>query len=142
MHPTADSKNIMKTLARLFSILLLVIILFTACNKEEVKCSDSAEFCAFIGAEEYDKTGVLIDKYLSGLQKDQSDQEKLNKLKAWLACKSCVESVEISDALVLTNPPKSSLLVSFNVSGLQTEKSLFILMDEPLSFGHYSEPNN
>ena len=132
----------MKTMARYFSILLFVSILFTACKKEEVKCSDNTEFCGFIGAEEYDKTGVLIDKYLSGLQRNLSDEEQLNKLKDWLACKSCVEHVEITDDLVLTNPPKRKLSTSFIINGHQMEKSLFILMDEPLRFGHYSEPNN
>lgn len=142
MHPTANFKNKMKTMARHFSILLFMSILFTACKKEEVKCSDNTEFCAFISAEEYDKTGVLIDKYLSGLQRNLSDEEQLNKLKDWLVCKNCVDKVEITDDLVLTNPPKRALITSFIINGQRTEKSLFILMSEPLRFGHYSEPNN
>jgi len=133
----------MKTIRLLFSTILFLTIMQTGCKKDDVKCSDDSEFCAFISSEEYNKTGVLIDKYLSGLKTNLSDEERLTKLKDWLECNSCVDNVEISCvSCIYTNPPKSALIVSFILNGQQTEKTLFIIMDDPLRFGHYQEPSN
>ncbi len=133
----------MKTISLLFSTFLFLTIMQTGCKKDDVKCSNETEFCAFISSEEYNKTGVLIDKYLSGLKTNLSDEESLNKLKDWLECNSCVENVEIfCVSCIETYPPKSELIVSFILNGQQTEKTLFIIMDDPLRFGYYQKPNS
>ncbi|ASB50050.1 hypothetical protein [Alkalitalea saponilacus] len=133
----------MKTIRQLFSTIFFLTIIHTGCTKDDVKCSDDFEFCAHINSEEYHKTGVYIDKYLNSLDANLNDEEGLNKLKDWLECNSCVENVEIfCVSCIKTYPPKSELIVLFNVNDQQTEKTLFIIMGAPLRFGHYQERNN
>ena len=132
----------MKPTRLLLLTFFFIGIVQVGCNKEDVNCSNEAEFCTLINSEEYIETGDYIDKYLSGLKTNLSDEDKLLKLKEWLECKSCVENVEISCiACIETNPPKSALTISFNLNDNQTIKTLFIIMDNPLRFGHYQETN-
>lgn len=109
-------------------------------KKDDVLCSRNNEFCDFINSEEYNKTGALIDKYLSGLKINLSDEEKLEKLSVWLDCKSCVGNAEIlCVSCIYTNPPQSELRVSFIVNGQQAVKILDIIMDNPLKFRTYHD---
>jgi hypothetical protein len=123
----------MKTYRLLFLTVFFLAFIQSACDKGDVRCTDEKEFCAFINSEEYDKTGELIDKYLSGLESNLSEEEQLDKLNDWLECKSCVESAEIlCVSCIYTNPPQSEISVSFVVNGQQTVKTLDVIMDNPL----------
>jgi hypothetical protein len=110
------------------------------CKKDDENCSYDTEFCAFISSEEYNETGTYIDKYLSGLKTNLSDEDKLQKLKDWLECKSCVIRAEIlCVSCIETNPPQSELRVTFVVNGQQIVKILDIIMDDPLRFRTYHD---
>lgn len=130
----------MKISRLLYLTFLVVTIVYTACKKEDMECSNDSVFCAYISSEEYNKTGTLIDKYLSGLKTSLSDEEKLRKLKDWMECKSCVEIAEIlCVSCIKTNPPQSELRVTFVVNGKQIVKILDIIMDDPLKSGTYHD---
>lgn len=124
----------------LFSAFLFFFIMQTGCKKDAMECSYDTEFCAFVNSEEFNKTGTLIDIYLSSLKTKLSDEEKLVKLKLWLECKNCVEAVEIiCVSCIETNPPQSELRVTFIVKRKQIVKILDILMDDPLRFRTYHD---
>lgn len=128
-----------KTKIILGSILLFAIVLIS-CHKEVVKYSNEIEFCAFINAEEYNKTSSVIDKYLNGLNKGLSDTEKLELLKDWLKSKSCVIKAEIlCNSCLETNPPQSEIRVTFLVQEQHLEKTLDIIMDKVLRFGNFHD---
>lgn len=130
----------MKNIVLVFKTLILLTLVLTSCKKENVKCSDDTEFCSLIDKEEYNNTGSIIDKYLSGQKKKLSDSEKLEQLRDWLKCKSCVSNAEIlCNSCIYTNPAQSELKVSFIVNGQKVEKCLDIVMDKPLRVRTYHE---
>lgn len=95
-------------------IILLFAIVLASCKKEVVKCSYDKEFCAFVNSEEYNKTSTAIDEYLKSINKGLPDNEKLELLREWLECKSCVTNAEIlCYACIYTNPAQSELRVTF-----------------------------
>lgn len=121
-------------------VFILILGFLTNCKKENQKCSSDADFCTLIKAQEYNETGLLLDNYLSGLNSQSSDVQKLEQLKDWLECKSCVINVEIlCISCIYTNPPKSVLKVLFVSDEQQKETLLYIIMDNPLRFGHYDD---
>lgn len=125
----------MKKIILIFNAILLLTTILTSCKKDNVKCSDDTEFCAFVNKEEYNNTGSIIDKYLSRQKESLSDNEKLEQLRDWLKCKSCVSNAEIlCNSCIYTNPAQSELKVLFIVNGQQVEKVLDIIMDKPLKF--------
>ena len=122
----------------IFNTILFLALAFTGCEKSGLKCADDPEFCALIGKEEYTKTGPIIDKYLSGLDKNLSAEDKLNLLSDWLTCKSCVSGAEIlCNSCIYTLPAQSELRIWFSVNGKTTEKTLDILMADPLRFSGF-----
>jgi hypothetical protein len=130
----------MKTIKLAFLTLFFLSIMQGGCKKEDENCSYNYEFCAFVSTEEYNETGIYIDKFLIGLQSNLSDEDKLQKLKDWLECKNCVNSVEIRCvSCILTNPPQSELSITFYVNGQQIVKVLDIIMDNPLRFRTYHD---
>ncbi len=129
----------MKTVASLIVIALLSSIM-TSCSKEKLRCSFDVEFCTFIDASEFHETGVIIDKFLAGQKKSLSDDEKLEELRQWLECKSCVSSAEIiCNSCIYTLKQQSELKVSFIVEGQEVIKVLDIIMDESLQYVRYHE---
>ena len=128
----------MKTNWLTLILFILVSGLLTNCNKEKPICSNETDFCALINAEDYIETGVLIDNYLRGLNSQISDEQKLEQLKNWLECKNCVSNVEITCiSCIETEPPKSLLKVLFMIDGQQIEKTLYVLMGNPLRFDYF-----
>lgn len=114
--------------------------MLTGCKKDNIKCSDDSEFCAFVSSEDYNQTGALTDKYLGGLENSLSDDEKLERLKEWLKCNNCVSNAEIlCNSCIYTNPAISELKVWFMVNGQQMVKVLDIMMDDPLRFVTYHD---
>lgn len=130
----------MKNIVLVFKIVILLTFVVTSCKKENVKCSDDTEFCSFVDKAAYNNTCSIINKYLSRQKKKLSDNEKLEQLRDWLKCKSCVYDAEIlCNSCIFTNPAQSELKVSFIVNGQQVEKCLDIIMDEPLRVRTYHE---
>ncbi len=120
--------------------ILFLTIALTGCKKDDIKCSDDSEFCVFVSSEDFNQTGALIDKYLSGLDNSLSDDGKLERLKEWLKCKNCVANAEIlCNSCIYTNPATSELKVWFMVNGQLTVKVLDIVMDDPLRFVTYHD---
>lgn len=131
---------IMKKVALIFKAIILLTLVLTSCKKEDVKCSDDTAFCSFIDKADYNNTSSVINKYLSGQGQKRSENEKLEQLRDWLNCKSCVSSAEIHcSSCIYTNPAQSELKISFIVNGQQVEKCLDIIMDEPLRVGGYHD---
>lgn len=123
-----------------FIIFILIIGLLTNCKKDDPKCANDLDFCTLIEVEDYNETGLLLDNYLSGLKSQLSDEQKLGQLKDWLECKSCVSKAEIlCNSCIFTDPPKSSLKLSFVFNDQQKEKQLYIVMDNPLRFSNYND---
>lgn len=130
----------MKTIRLSLATILFLTFVLTDCNQDEIECSKNNEFCAFISSEEYSNTGTLINNYLGGLETSLSDEEKLERLRNWLKCKSCVANVEIlCNSCIRTNPPQSELKLWLIVNGQQKEKILDIIMDDPLRFSTYHD---
>jgi hypothetical protein len=125
----------MKKIIVIFNAILLLTTILTSCKKDNVKCTGDTEFCASVNKEEYNNTGAIIDKYLSGQKESLSDNEKLEQLRDWLKCKSCVSNAEIlCNSCIYTNPAQSELIVLFIVNGQQVEKVLDVIMSKPLKF--------
>ncbi len=125
----------MKNLTLALKAIILLSVLLTACKREITDCSGGIEFCAFIQAEEYDKAGTIIDQYLEKQKKSLTDEDKLEQLRAWLNCQSCVsKAILLCNSCIYTNPPQSEYKISFKINGRQVEKYLDIVMEQPLSF--------
>lgn len=123
-----------------YIVFVLSVFLLTACKKEDVACSNNAEFCSFVNASNYNATGSLINNFLSRLNNNVSDQEKLEQLVKWLNCKSCVSNSQILCSFCIeTNPPQSEIRVEFNINGRQVEQTLDISMQQPLRFVTFHE---
>jgi hypothetical protein len=119
----------------LLSTIIFLAITISSCKKEDIKCSNDKEFCDFIDKEQYNETGSIIDTYLNGQKKNLNESEKLEQLRTWLNCKSCVTKTELlCNSCIYTNPPQSEIKVWFTVNGQEVVKVLDIIMDEPLRF--------
>jgi hypothetical protein len=130
----------MKKASLLLATLVSITIVFTSCKKDPNDCTQEVEFCGFINAEEFDKTGTLMDRFLEGVATNLTDQEKLEKLIVWLECKNCVADAEIiCKSCIYTFPAQSELKVRFIVNGQPTDKILDISMSEPLRFRSYHD---
>ena len=130
----------MKAVNLMIKSILLFAILLSSCKKEAVECSNEKEFCAFVNAEEFDKTSASINKYLKSLNKRLSENEKLEIFRVWLECKSCVTKAEIlCNSCVYTDPAQSELRITFLVKGQKIEKILDITMAEPLRFRNFHD---
>lgn len=124
----------------LIAILFSTIITFSNCNKDDVKCSLDHDFCASIDIEKYNESGTAINKFLRTQKNSLSDEKKLEQLKDWLACKSCVIDAKIlCVSCIRTNPPQSEIKVAFNINGQKKEMILDILMDTELKFRNFHE---
>lgn len=120
----------------LWIITVVAVSFLTTCEKENEACPDESTFCILINNQDFDATGPVINEFLKTLQKD--DDQALGKLKNWLDCKNCVKSAEIlCNSCIETLPPQSEILVQFNSNGQVVEKTMDILMSEPLKFSGY-----
>jgi hypothetical protein len=130
----------MKKVTVFLVIICSLIIGLTSCKKDDLKCANESEFCAFVSSKQYNQTGSFINQYLSKLNNELTETEKLERLKDWLKCKSCVANVEIlCNSCIYTYPAQSELKIWFTVDGQQSEKCLDIIMDNPLRFRTYHE---
>ena len=130
----------MKANKLIFSTIFLFSIVLTGCKKETVDGTNDIEFCRFVSTEEYNKTRTVIDKYLSGLNKNLSDSKKLELFTDWLIEKSCVAKAEIlCISCIDTLPAQSEIRVTFLVNGKLIERTLDIIMDKPLRFGNFHD---
>jgi hypothetical protein len=126
--------------AFILTTLLAVSFFFANCEKDNINCANDEAFCSFISTEDFNKTGPAIDKFLSGLKKDLSEDQKLEKLREWVECKSCVSKAEIlCNSCIYTYPPQSEIKVVFIVDGRTREQILDIIMDDPLKFGRFHD---
>jgi len=117
-------------------LFFLSLIVLLGCKSDAVQMAcDDPEFCNFISAETFDKSGEVINRYLASQKTSLSNDEKLNDLKSWLECKPCVTSAEIiCNSCIYTLPPQSELRVRFSVNGKDSLRTLDISMENPLKF--------
>lgn len=121
-------------------IVILVGFLSTNCAENDFECRNNRQFCNPIQSENLQESGPIIDKFLQELPTDLRSQEKLERLRDWLQCKSCVFHVEIfCNSCIETFPPISELKITFIIEGQETDKILDIMMSEPLSFAGYHD---
>jgi hypothetical protein len=121
------NKTILVTLA-----LLLSCFLISACKKDNN--SDEEAFCTLVNSQDFTETGPLIDNFLAKQKKNQPEGN-LEKLRAWLEAKSCIDSATIlCNSCVESLPPQSVLNIDFNSNGQTINMNLVILMDERLKF--------
>ena len=128
----ATQKTVLKS-----AFLLLGFLALGACHKEEVPCLDDAQFCALIAEQNFAGAGPLVDGYLATLR-EGNEHEKLERLKDWLGCKSCVSQVEITCwSCVYSIPSFSELKIDFALDGHDTTVVLVIRMVEPVQFSSF-----
>lgn len=121
-------------------IVILSAVLLTNCAENDFECRNNRQFCSPIESENLQASGPVIDKFLQELEPNLSSQEKLEKLRDWLQCKSCVTKVEIfCNSCVFTLPAISELKITFIIEGQETDKILDIIMTEPLRFAGYHD---
>ena len=109
------------------------MIFLTNCKKEVDTCTYQNEFNALIQSADYDQTIPLINLFLSGQDKNISNAEKLQNLADWLKCKSSVSTAEVlCNSCIKTNPAQSEFYISYIVNGQNVDKTLDILMSQPL----------
>lgn len=117
-------------------LLLLIILIsgtFINCNKSEINCSDDFDFCASINADNYDKATDICDKFVTLFDKNLTDNEKLDKIQAWLKCKSCISNAEIlCNSCIRTNPPQSEIKIWYENNKEDKIIILDVRMSEPL----------
>ncbi|PCH66437.1 MAG: hypothetical protein COC01_07965 [Bacteroidetes bacterium] len=118
---------------------MILVLINTACKKDKIICTDEESFCAFVDDQNFDATGTLINDFLTGLKKNEND-ENLEKLRNWFECKSCVKKAEIiCNSCIETLPEQSELSIDFISNGQDINKTLDISMDEPLKFHRYHD---
>lgn len=130
----------MKATILICATIILFSILLTGCKKETAKGSDDTEFCALVSAEEFNKTSIAINKYLTGFNNNYSETKKIELFIDWIKAKSCVTNVKtLCVSCIDTNPSQSEIRVTFLVNGKSIEKTLDIIMDKPLRFGNFHD---
>ena len=123
----------MKKVANLLKAIILSTLLLTSCGKEGLTCSGDSEFCSFIDKEDFTGTSSVINKWLAKQKTNLSENEKLEQLRDWLECKSCVSEAKIDcNSCIYTLPPQSELKIAFMIKGQKVEKCLDVIMDTPL----------
>lgn len=116
---------------RQIALCFLIIMMFSGCKKENI--SGNGEFCSAISIQDHDKTLSVINKYLATQNKNLSDEQKIDKLKKWLAAKSCILEVNIfCISCIYTLPAQSELRIRFMIDGRSAEQTLDISMSNPL----------
>jgi hypothetical protein len=121
-------------------IVILSAFFLSNCAENDFECRNNRQFCTPIQSENLQESGPVIDKFLKELPQDWSSQEKLERLRDWLQCKSCVTKVEIlCNSCIFTFPAISELKITFIIEGQETDKILYIIMSEPLSFAGYHD---
>lgn len=121
-------------------IVILSAFFLSNCAENDFECRNNRQFCTPIQSENMQESGPVIDKFLKELPPDWSSQEKLERLRDWLQCKSCVTKVEIlCNSCIFTFPAISELKITFIIAGQETEKILDIRMSEPLMFVGYHD---
>lgn len=121
-------------------IFILSAFFLTNCTENDFECRNNRQFCNPIQSENLQESGPIIDKFLRELPRDLSSQEKLERLRDWFQCKSCVSHAEIfCNSCIYTLPPISELKITFIIAGQETEKILDIRMSEPLMFVGYHD---
>lgn len=127
-------KSILVTL-----VILLTCLSISSCKKDKDVTSDDEKFCEFVDSQNYEATGPLIDNFLSTLDNSNQD-DNLKKLKDWMDAKSCVDSTSIGcNSCIKTNPPQSTLRVTFISNGQKESIIMDIIMSDPLKFRTYHE---
>jgi hypothetical protein len=127
-----------KTMLILSNIVLACFACW-ACEGEENKVvvSYNDPFCIWVDKQKVDSTGRLVNEFLVTL-KNVNHAEDLEKLRAWLEAKECVdEAIILCNSCIKTLPPQSELIVSFVTNGLTAKMTMDILMDDTLKFRAY-----
>ncbi len=123
------------TMSKLILVCLSVTILLSCKGEEVLVACDDPEFCNFITAEAFDKAAPVINQYLASQKSSLSSDQKLDDLKSWLECKTCVSSAElICNSCIYTLPAQSEISVRFSVNGKDTVRIMDIEMSNPLKF--------
>ena len=118
-------------------LLLLISLTLSSCKQDPLSCTDDEAFCALVAEQNFEATGPIIDDFLSGLRKNQAD-ENLNQLVDWLECKSCVDNIKLlCNSCIQTLPVQSELQVDFIANGQAISLILDISMDDILAFNGY-----
>jgi hypothetical protein len=121
-------------------VVIISAFLLTTCTENDFECRNNQQFCSSIQSENLQKTETVINEFLKELSVDLDSQEKLERLRDWLQCKSCVAHAEIfCNSCIYTLPPISELNITFIIEGQETEKVMDIIMSEPLRFAGYHD---
>lgn len=130
----------MKKIALTLNTIILLTLVLPSCQKEDIKCSGDTEFCSFIDKEDFTGTSSVINKWLTKQKTNLSENEKLERLRDWLECKSCVSQAKIDcNSCIYTLPTQSELKIVFIIKRQKVEKCLDVIMDTPLKVRGYHD---
>jgi hypothetical protein len=130
----------MKKLQLMALMLIPFILITSACQKENDNEADQCEFCNLVNNQSFEATSVIIDEFLAALDQANSDEQKIESLRAWLSSFDCVDDAStLCVSCIKTNPPQSELMISFYSGNQQITLILDVLMDEPLRFVRFHE---
>ncbi|RPA68288.1 hypothetical protein EF405_11520 [Cyclobacteriaceae bacterium YHN15] len=126
--------------SRYFIFAFILTVFLFGCSENDFDCRDNKAFCSSVQSQNLQKTETVINEFLKELSVDLDSQEKLERLRDWLQCKSCVAHAEIfCNSCIYTLPPISELKITFIIEDQETEKILDIIMSEPLRFAGYHD---
>jgi|GEM_PF-579718 len=123
----------------LIVVLLLLLVGFVGCDKEEGQVTDSEKLCLYLNSGNINKTIPIINEFLAGLPNSNSfseDEQNLQDLAKWLKSNSCViDATVLCVSCIYTLPAQSEVSFSFQEGEITKLVTLDISMSKPLIAG-------
>ena len=121
---------------KLIGVILLLLVGFVGCDKEEGQATDSEKLCLYLNSGNIDKTIPIINEFLAGLPNSNSfseDEQNLQTLAEWLKSNSCVtDATVLCVSCIETFPEQSEVSFSFQEGEIEKVVTLDISMSKPL----------
>jgi len=121
---------------KLIGVILLLLVGFVGCDKEEGQATDSEELCLYLNSGNIDRMIPIINEFLAGLPNSNSfseDEQNLQALTEWLKSNSCVvDATVLCVSCIETLPEQSEVSFSFQEGEIKKVVTLDISMSKPL----------
>jgi len=123
----------------LIGVILLLLVGFVGCDKEEDQVTGSEKLCPYLNIENINKVIPIINDYLSNLPSSNSsaeDEQNLQALAKWLKSSPCIiDATVLCVSCIYTLPAQSEISFSFNEGEVTKVVTLDISMSNPLKAG-------
>ena len=112
---------------------------FYSCESDDVE-KLNIEFCSYVNVENFDKTILVVNKFLDGLSNNLSDEQKIQALTTWLkSCPCIIDATILCVSCIKTLPAQSAIIITFMRDGVVKDIVFGISMSNPLTFAGYHE---